>query len=236
MDYGLAFAAGAIHKYYDDIQDNNIECNPLFLETLKVLMVSTMTMLFMRSPGVSLFFLIIIAIYWSLGRVDSDVWKACVPIPFLTCLFQIHEYGLTNILDILQRLVFVILVGLIMYFEDGLVPEETSVRKSVIRIGFILLAFVFLWVYRNLPSISFVGSMLMFLIGYLVSNILYHYDTLLTPLLQRKASQASVLPKETTHTETPSKLPSVSDSLPRDDAHSHVSDSDSVLLTPSEAQ
>lgn len=236
MDYGIAFLAGAIHKYYDDIEDNKIECSPLFLETLKVLMVSTMTMFFMRSPGASLFFLGIIAIYWSLGAIDTTLWKACVPIPFLTCLVHYDQYGLTNMLDILQRLAFVIIVGFTMYFEDGIVPEETSVRKSFVRIGFILLALVFLWLYRNLPSISFVGSMLLFLIGYLVSNLLFHYDTLLTPLLLTKVSQATVLSKETMNTDIPSKVPSVSGSPPQVVVHTHESDSDNVLLKLSEAQ
>jgi hypothetical protein len=236
MNYGVAFVAGAIHKYYDDIQDNKVECSPLFLETLKVLMVTTMTMLFMRSPGVSLFFIVIIAIYWSLGSIDSDVWKACVPIPFLTCIVQYNQYGLIDILDILQRIVFVIIVGLVMYFEDGIVPEETSLQKSFIRIGFLGIAAFLYWFYRNLPGIVFVGPMLSFLVGYLVSNLFFHYKTFLSLLIQRPSSQPTVLAKETTNTEIPSKQLEVLDSPAQDDEHTRVSDSDNVPLKSSEAQ
>jgi hypothetical protein len=179
MDYGISFIAGAIHKYYDDIQDNKEETTPLYLETIKVLMITTMTINFIRSPSLSAFFHIVIGIYFSLGRIDSDFWKACVPIPFLTCLVSYDQYAFLGIYDFLQRIFFVLLVGTIMYFEDGLVPEETSVRKSLIRVGFIF-AFLFtMWMYRNLESFSFVGSASFFLIGYLVSNIIYHSKTIL---------------------------------------------------------
>jgi len=229
MEYGIAFVAGAIHKYYDDVQDTNQDVSPFFLELLKILMVSTMTILFMRNAGVSMFFLVLIAIYGSLGRIDSDVWKACVPIPFLTTALHWNEYSFSDTMDMLQKAAFVLLLGTIMYFEDGLVPEETSVRKSLIRIGFIGLALFFVWLYRNLPAISFVGPMLFFLIGYLVSNLVYHSSTLLTLQTQRKASPATVLSTETTNTETQSKVSAVLDSPLRDVEHIDVSDSDSVL-------
>lgn len=236
MEYGIAFAAGAIHKYYDDVQDTKQEVSSLFLEVLKILMVSTMTILFMRNAGISMFFLLLIGIYGSLGRIDSDVWKACVPIPFLTTALHWNEYSFTGIMDMLQKAVFVILLGTIMYFEDGLVPEETSVRKSLVRIGFIALALFFTWMYRNLPAITFVGPMLFFLIGYLVSNLVYHSSTLLPFILQTqgKASPPTVLSTETTNTETLSKASSVSDSPLQDVEHIDVSDSGSVLSKLSE--
>ncbi len=236
MDYGVAFVAGAIHKLYDDIQDNEVPLKPLHLELLKVLMITTMTMMFMRSPGVSLFFLIVIGIYYSLGRIDSEFWQACVPIPFLTCLVNYNQYGISNIIDILYRLVVVIIVGLMMYFEDGLVPEETSKRKSLIRIGFIGLAGFFLYLYRNLDAIHFVGPLLCFLIGYLLTNIVYHWQTLLTPPKERRASLSSVLSTETMNTEVQSKQDEVLDFQLQDDAHSHVSDLDNAPLKPSEAE
>jgi hypothetical protein len=229
MEYGIAFVAGAIHKYYDDVQDTKQEVSPFFLELLKILMVSTMTILFMRNAGVSLFFLLLIAIYGSLGRIDSDVWKACVPIPFLTTALHWNEYSFSGTMDMLQKAAFVLLLGTIMYFEDGLVPEETSVRKSLIRIGFIGLALFFVWLYRNLPAISFVGPMLFFLIGYLVSNLVYHSSTLLTLQRQTKASQSTVLSTETMNTETQSKASEVLDSPLQDVEHIDVCDSDSVL-------
>lgn len=236
MNYGIAFVAGAIHKLYDDIQDNEVPLKPLHLELLKVLMVTTMTIMFMRSPGVSLFFLIVIGIYYSLGTIDSDVWKACVPIPFLTCLVNYSQYGISNVLDILYRLVVVIIVGLMMYFEHGLVPEETSVRKSIIRLGFIGLAGFFLYLYRNLGAITFVGPLLWFLIGYLFTNIVYHWKTLITPPKERKASLSSVLSTETMNTEVLTKQDEALDVPEQDDARSHVSDLDNAPLKPSEAE
>jgi hypothetical protein len=236
MEYGIAFVAGAIHKLYDDVQDTNVQLPPLYLEALKVLMVATMTLMFVKSPGVSLFFLIIIAIYGSLGRIDSDVWKACVPIPFLTCLVNYDQYSFLNMTDTVQRLFALVVISFIMYFEDGLIPEETSVRKSIIRIGFIGIAGTFLYLYRNLSALSFVGPILWFLIGYLLANLAFHWKTLVSPQTKTEPSRPSVLPTKTKNTETQAKQDEVLEILQQDDVHSLVSDSNSVLLKSSEVQ
>lgn len=236
MEYGIAFVAGAIHKLYDDVQDTNVELQPLYLETLKVLMVATMTLLFVKSPGVSLFFLLIIAIYGSLGRIDSDVWKACVPIPFLTCLINYDQYGILNMVDLIQRFFAVFVISFIMYFEDGLIPEETSLRKSITRVGFIGIAITFLYLYKNLPALTFVGPILWFLIGYLLANLAFHWKTLLSPLTKKEPLLPSVLSTKTTNTETPAKQDEASEIVPLTDGHSSLLDSNNVPLKPLEVQ
>lgn len=196
MDYGISLLAGAIHKYYDDIQDTKAEVSPLFMESVKVLMVTMMTISYMRNPSFSAFFLIIICIYWSLDRIDSDFWKACVPIPIITCLVNYDQYSYLGVYDVFQRMIYIFLCGTIMYFEDGMVPEETSVRKTIIRIGIIVLLLIFMLIYKDLSSMSFIFSTSLFLIGYLIANIVYHYET----ILYTKAPPTTPLPKETVNT------------------------------------
>jgi hypothetical protein len=226
MDYAIPLAAGLIHKYYDDIQDTKAEVSPLFMESVKVLMVTTMTISYMRSPSFSAVFLIIICIYWSLGRIDSDFWKACVPIPILTCLVNYDQYSYLGPYDIFQRMIYILIGGTILYFEDGMVPEETSVRKTIIRIGVIFLLLITMFIYKDLSSMPFIFSTSLFLIGYLIANIIYHYET----MIGTKAPPATPLPKETSYT------PNEKTVNQPDEEHIPVSESNTPPSPPTEAQ
>lgn len=226
MDYGIPLVAGAIHKYYDDIQDTKAEVSPLFMESVKVLMVTTMTISYMRNPSFSAFFLIIICIYWSLGRIDSDFWKACVPIPIITCLVNYDQYSYLGPYDVIQRIIYIFLCGTIMYFEDGLVPEETSVRKTIIRIVIIGLLSIMMFIYKDLSSMSFIFSTSLFLIGYLIANILYHYET----IIGKKAPATTPLAKETSYT------PNEKDVNQPEDERIPVSESNTPPSAQAEAQ
>lgn len=179
MDYGISLLAGAIHKYYDDIQDNEADLSPLFLESIKVLMVTIMTINFMRIPSFSLFFILSICIYGILGRIDSDFWKACIPIPILTLIVNYSQFTYLGIFNIIQHVITIVLLGIFMYFEDILVPEETSIRKTASRIGIIILFIFLLFLLRNISSFPFIAAVLFFSMGYLMTNILYHHDKLL---------------------------------------------------------
>jgi hypothetical protein len=179
MDYGISFLAGAIHKYYDDIQDNEADLSPLFLESIKVLMVTIMTINFMRIPSFSLFFILSICIYGILGRIDSDFWKACIPIPILTLIVNYSQFTYLGIFNIIQHVITIVLLGIFMYFEDILVPEETSIRKTASRIVVIVVFIFLLFLLRNISSFPFIAAVIFFSMGYLMTNILYHYDKLL---------------------------------------------------------
>lgn len=179
MDHAISLLAGAIHKYYDDIHDNEEDLSPLFLESIKVLMVTVMTINFMRIPSFSLFFILSICIYGILGRIDSDFWKACIPIPILTLLVNYSQFTYLGIFNIIQHVLIIVLLGIFMYLEDILVPEETSIRKTASRISFIVIFIFLIFLLRNVSSFPFIAAVLFFSIGYLMTNILYHSDTLL---------------------------------------------------------
>ena len=229
MDFGISFAAGAIHKYYDDLQDNKEPVSPLFIETIKVLMVIIMTINFMRSPGFSAFFLVIIAIYWSLGGVDSDFWKACMPMPFLTCLVNYDQFVFLGSFDIIQRLVYVFVVSVGMYMENEFIPEETSLRKTISRVLFIVGLSGVMWIYKEQTSFPFIASATLFMIGYLVSNLIYHAT-------HKKTSPTSSLSKEEKNKKSQTTDSSSSDSPLPTAEHSSLSYSDKSPLIQKEVQ
>lgn len=229
MDYGISFVSGAIHKYYDDLQDNKEPVSPLFIETVKVLMVTMMTINFMRSPGFSAFFLILIAICWSLGGVDSDFWKACIPMPFLTCIVNYDQFVFLGAFDIIQRLIYVLVIAIGMYIENEFIHEETSLRKTILRILFIGYFLAAIWIYKDQTSFPFIASTSIFLIGYLVSNLIYHAT-------HKKTSQTSSLSKEEENIKSQTTDSSSSDSPLPTAEHSSLSDSDNSPLTQKEVQ
>jgi hypothetical protein len=229
MDYGISLISGAVHKYYDDIQDNEEPVSPLFLESVKVLMITIMTINFIRSPGLSAFFLIIICIYWSLGRVDSDFWKACMSIPVLTCLVNYEKFAISfDPFDAFQRAAFVLVLGIGMYFEDGLIPEETSLRKTLIRIALIAIFLGGMWMCKDLSSFPFIGATSFFIIGYLISNILYHS-------IHRSSSRPTSSTSEKAGTENAAKKEgqAVTQQVVE---HTHESDSSNPPLTHEESE
>ena len=231
MDYGISLISGAVHKYYDDIQDNEEPVSPLFLESVKVLMITIMTINFIRSPGLSAFFLVIICIYWSLGRVDSDFWKACMSIPVLTCLVNYEQFVVSfDPFDAFQRAVFVLILGSSMYIEDGLIPEETSLRKTLLRIGFIFVFLALMWISKDLSSFPFIAATSCFIIGYLISNVVYHS-------IHKTSSPTTSSTSEKADTENTSKSSlAPSGPLPQDAAHTHESESSTPPLTDEESQ
>jgi hypothetical protein len=237
MENSISFIAGSIHKYYDDLQDNREITDPLFLETVKVLMITIMTINFIRNPSFSAFFLVIIGIYYSLGRIDCDFWKACVCIPFITTLVSYDQFAFLGSIDFIQRMFYVFFVGTIMYFEDGFVPEETSVRKTVIRIGLIFVLLFLIWLYKNLDSKSLANPVSYFLIGYLITNIIYHRNTIFDAIgMKKTVSPEKPLEKEIVNKETQSKNLSHTDSPPPADSHTHLYDSNNLPLKSQEDQ
>jgi hypothetical protein len=236
MEYGVAFLAGIFHKLYDDIHDNNVELSSLSFETIKLMMVATMTMFLMQNPIVSVFVFLAIGIYGWLGKIDTDVWKACIPISFVIFLVQWKDFLTVASLTTLSQLFFFMIIAFGMYVEDKLFPEETSISKSLFRIGIVFGSAGVLWFSRNLSLMTSSFPIVFFIIGYLLTSILFHYKTLLSVFVQTPSSQSTSLAKETMNTEILPKQTEVSDSPSQDDAHSRASDSYSVPLKPLEAE
>jgi hypothetical protein len=174
MEHIIALLAGGVHKLYDDVHDNNITLSPVYDELIKVIMVCLMTILFIQNPTTSAFFLIVILIYWSVGKIDCDFWKACIPIPIITTLVNYDKFIFTSWPDVFQRGFFIALIGGIMRAEDSLFPEETSVYKTCSRVFLIALMSGIIWYTCDFSAKGFIHSILLFLIGYLAANIGFH--------------------------------------------------------------
>jgi len=175
MDATVALLSGAIHKLYDDLADNGVKLSSQNLEIIKVLMVCLMTIAFIKNIGFSFFFLILILLYWFVGKIDTEFWIACIPIPIITTIVNIHQFEYIGIIDIIQRLVFIVWVVVISLAEDKIFPEETSILKTLFRIGLIIMSVLIMYFTQSFTSYPFIKTTALFYIGYLVANLCYHF-------------------------------------------------------------
>ena len=199
MEHIIALLAGGVHKLYDDVHDNNITLSPVYDELIKVVMVCLMTILFIQNPTTSAFFLLVILIYWSVGKIDCDFWKACIPIPIITTIVNYDKFIFTSWPDIFQRGFFIALIGGIMRVEDGIFPEETSVYKTCSRVFLIALMSGIIWYTCDFSAKGFIHSILLFLIGYLAANIGFHtIRNLIKPVKSATPQSANQTSKQET--------------------------------------
>lgn len=179
MEYGLALLAGSLHKYADDILDTKEPVTGFHLEFVKVLMVTLITLAGSRSPSLTFFFFLNICIYFFLNKIDTDFWKACMPIPFLVFITMVSTYRIPSLQSLLCSLLFLILVGGLMVAENYSFPEEISKKKLIARIGICIVLGYILFLLKDTEVISIIGAISFFGIGYMATSVLYNCKTLL---------------------------------------------------------
>jgi hypothetical protein len=174
MEGIIAFSAGAVHKVYDDIHDNQIELSSFHMELVKVLMVTLITILFLKSQSISILFLVIIGICLYLGNIDSDFWKACMPIPIITTVVNLDSPFSTSFTDIFQKIILFLLFSGVFIGEHKIFTEETSVRKTIFRSSLAVIVSILIYLTRGFVSYPFIKMFGLFVIGYIIANLTFH--------------------------------------------------------------
>ena len=204
MDIAISIASGALYKLYDDITDNNTPISSLTLEIIKVLLVTTTTIIMVKNPDVAFFFAVMSVICYVANQVDTDFWKGCALTPFLLVLLHASYFFQLSSWDVGIRFLLSILAVLIIYLEAKMIPEEMSPRKYVSRLSF--LGFEAAGAYfANLYGFDYLVPGFLFFIGYFLSNLVFHFPTLykqlrgeeeirMKPTEKSKSDAADVLP------------------------------------------
>jgi hypothetical protein len=174
MEGIIAFSAGAVHKLYDDIHDNEIELSSFHMELVKVLMVTLMTILFLKSQSISVLFLIIIIICLYLGNIDSDFWKACMTMPVITTVVNLNSQFTISFTDILQKIILFLLFSGVFIGEHKIFTEETSVRKTIFRSSLAVIVSILIYLTTGFVSHPFIKMFGLFVIGYIIANLTFH--------------------------------------------------------------
>lgn len=174
MEGIVAFSAGAVHKLYDDIHDNQIELPSFYMELVKVLMVTLMTILFLKSQSISVLFLIIIIICMYLGNIDSDFWKACMTMPIITTVVNLDSQITTSFTDIFQKIILFLLFSGVFIGEHKIFTEETSLRKTIFRSSLAVIVSILIYLTRGFVAYPFIKMFGLFVIGYIIANLTFH--------------------------------------------------------------
>lgn len=234
MEYGLALLAGGLHKYTDDLMDTNKPVTSFHLEQVKVLMVTIITIALSKSPSLTFFSFLNVCVYFFLEKIDTDFWKACMPIPFLVFLAMVSTYKIPSLESLLYSVLFLFLVGGLMVAENYSFPEEMSEKKLSARTSLCIFLGTILFFLRGTDVFYIIGPISFFGIGYLATSVAYHSKTVID-FFTLKSTIAKDVPAtfsepETLNTPDLSKEPVALDVPAQDDAHSLSSDSNSVLL------
>jgi hypothetical protein len=169
----LPLLSGAIFKVYDDIQDSKIDISDETMEIIKVALVCILTTYFMSDIGISSLFILISIACFFVNQVDSTFWRACMMIPFITTLANVHLFQFIGLFDILHRIMFFIITPFLLVGEDNLFPEDVSLTKIIFRIGIVLFCSTIILLFHLLSvSVSpFIQSVMFFVIGYCATSV-----------------------------------------------------------------
>jgi hypothetical protein len=127
MDLIYAVLFGIVLKIYDDLNDLNININPLITESLKSLNIMLFTLIAYNDFSFSLWTLILGLLTYG---ADNDFWKTFIVISFFLCIVSYS----TKPDSLLTLFGFIIISIFFLNIEHKLIPEEASTKKLISRI------------------------------------------------------------------------------------------------------
>ena len=167
-----SFIVGAIGKIIDDIEDLDIKINPIIIDTLKSITISSYTLISYND-----FAFAIISLFISLFTygIDTTFWKSFI---VLSLFLSIQSY-ITNTYIYYPFVIFFIIIGIIVSnIEDRMFKEEKSYKKLYSRfIGLIGLCIIYLspilsYLELWFGNIIFLEKIIMICIGGLFVSII----------------------------------------------------------------
>jgi hypothetical protein len=235
MEVGSAFFLGICLKIVDEVLDKDILVQELFLEIFKALTLVFLTISTLHDFPFAVSTVLSLGLSYFAGGIDHDYWWA-----FLGCSILLSILSFTTQSLTIWLLPAIWIMPLIVYGEAMVFPENSSIGKMLGSAAMIplLMGLYFVplvpFLQQKLPHSALAEKGILFGIGYFAARTCI--KAYINFQEKTKPSQPVVLTKETMNRETLSKPPLASDSPPLNDEHTHVSDSDNVLLKLSEAQ
>jgi hypothetical protein len=235
MDIGSSFCLGASLKFVDEVLDNDIQVEPLFLELFKSLTLLFLTLSAAHDFPFAISTLLSLAFSYAAGGIDHPYWIAFVVVTALLCIVSFSSHYLSFWL-----VPAILIMPLIVYGEALVFPENSSFEKMLGSAAMIPLLVLF---YQT-PIVPFLKEKVRFT-GFAEKGTLFGIGYFFTRTLIKayiiQQTPATVLPttvlsKETTNTPSLSKETASLDSPPQDDEHTHESDSNNIPSKPSEVQ
>ena len=182
MEVALSLISGALYKLYDDITDNNTPISSLALEIIKVLLVTTTTIIMIKNPDIAFFCAVMSVMCYFVNQFDTDFWKGWAVTPFLILLFHTAYFMSLSSWNIGIRIVLSFFAILIIYLEAKMIPEEMSPRKYISRLSFLGFEAAAAY-FSSVYGFDYLVPGFLFFVGYFSANLSFHFPTVYRQLL-----------------------------------------------------
>jgi len=165
MESLIPIFAGGFMKLVDEMEDAHIlEEYKEYAQTLCTLFIS---LWFYSNVYISLLFILcVIPACYFVKQIDTVYWKTLIPIPFIIFLLKMDTLEYIDTYDIVQRALTMIIIFILIFVEAKVNPEETSLRKIVCRVFYIILGFAVIYLTSELSSAAFIQSFTLYVMGY----------------------------------------------------------------------
>ena len=175
-----ALLLGITMKLYDNVVDLKLNINSDFLELAMCLIIGCSTLIISHEPILALIVFIGLKISNYCKPFDTNFWHIYLLWIAMLCIFFSYNIFLYlingNFLTI--KILFVLAIPLLIFFEENYFYEEISNEKTKSRIyGIIINSIIFLWleIYNLIEAwdIKFFTYLILFINAYFVTSIIF---------------------------------------------------------------
>jgi hypothetical protein len=174
MENTIGFIAGSLFKLVDEISDNPFPEFNTYKDYIQTLCTVFVTLWLFNDIYTSIaLIIIIIPVCFYVNQIDTVYWKTLLAIPFITLLLQYNTLEYKGLHDTLGKLAvyFFLFIGILI--EDKMFPEEKSTNKTISRVVALCLFIWILYFTNDMPAKPFIHSIVIFMIGYFTTSILF---------------------------------------------------------------
>ena len=177
---------GIFFKVVDEIEDVGYEYLNDYKEYIKTLCTIFAALALYNNVYLSIcFILVIIPASYFVNEIDKEYWKTLLPLPFIT--FALN-YASVDFTILSQHIIFFLFMFVSTVVEGMIIPEETSMKKILMRIVGIVFV-VLMLLYTNNP---FITPFLYCALGYIGTSVVF--KTLLAPYAMSETAVQKAAP------------------------------------------
>lgn len=165
----IAIFTGIVWKLYDDYVDLGLVIRPAIIETLKIFIALSTTLLLGVDTYLAIIFATLTAFVFIEGVAETAFWKAGAIIPIIMVVLGIPYFSYHSAGELAYFLGALAVCSATLFAEHRLFPEEISWKKATIRILTAGLTFIFPYMF---PQYSYSRAFLLIAywnLGYTVS-------------------------------------------------------------------
>ena len=154
----IAILTGAAWKLYDDYVDIGLSIHPAIIETLKIIIALSTTLLLGIDTYLAIIFAILTAFVFFEGVAETTFWKAGALIPIVMLVVGAPYFSYASAGELAYFIGALVVCSATLFAEHTYFPEEISWKKAATRI--INAGFTFIFPYM-FPQYSYSRAFLL---------------------------------------------------------------------------